>query len=315
MQHCEDQGKYPTELIRLCGNVMEEELKRQLEENNEKTLLDITTVALALLFKQSNKAKFYNMELALEISSTNTLLCKVQQLPKKKENNQCVLKTTPFEKKMLPSRPKQIRLPIVVSPYIGSIQVDVVHLSSHDLLHCKQKYLDKGEITYTIIYQKHFFFSLIKKTQLKKRNLQPWKEVNLMNVDKSLQLFSMSRFSKAELMKKGTIEKKNMTPQLQPVVETLQRRLSVRQDRSVLQKRGILKLTKEPMAMITDSENFAQLGEQNEDNIAAKRHYEHIFSNEFVNKTALDQIIPTHNRQLADDTLVDNNDVNELSMI
>ncbi|ETO07527.1 hypothetical protein RFI_29865 [Reticulomyxa filosa] len=38
MQHDEDQGQYPTELralIRLCGDVMEEEeLKRQFEENN-----------------------------------------------------------------------------------------------------------------------------------------------------------------------------------------------------------------------------------------------------------------------------------------
>ncbi|ETO02198.1 hypothetical protein RFI_35238 [Reticulomyxa filosa] len=105
-------------------------LKRKSFPFLEKTLLDITTVVLALLFKQPNKANFYNMKLALESFFINALLCKVQQLPKKKKNNQCVPKTTSFKKKMLSSRPKQIRLPIVVSPDIGNIQVGVVHLSS-----------------------------------------------------------------------------------------------------------------------------------------------------------------------------------------
>ncbi|ETO35533.1 hypothetical protein RFI_01532 [Reticulomyxa filosa] len=50
-----------------------------------KTLLDITTVVLALLFTQPNKVNFYNMEIALESSFINALLCKVQQLQKKKK--------------------------------------------------------------------------------------------------------------------------------------------------------------------------------------------------------------------------------------
>ncbi|ETO15249.1 hypothetical protein RFI_22115 [Reticulomyxa filosa] len=57
----------------------------------------------------------------------------MQQLPKKKENNQYVPntpKTTLFEKEMLPSRPKQMRLPIVISPDIDNIQIGVVNLSS-----------------------------------------------------------------------------------------------------------------------------------------------------------------------------------------
>ncbi|ETN98117.1 hypothetical protein RFI_39400, partial [Reticulomyxa filosa] len=37
--------------------------------------------------------------------------------------------TTSFEKKVILSLPKQIRLPIVISPDIGNIQVDVVDLS------------------------------------------------------------------------------------------------------------------------------------------------------------------------------------------
>ncbi|ETO20171.1 hypothetical protein RFI_17047, partial [Reticulomyxa filosa] len=152
-----------------------------------------------------------------------------------------------------------------------------------------------------------------------------WKEINLMNADKVCNVFEVeilqSRFNE-----KGDLEKKDMAPQLRPVAETLKRRLSVRQDRSILQERGILKLTEEPMTTITDSENFAQLDEQNEDDIVAKRHHEpapsHIFSSEFVNKTALDQIAKgystTHNRRLADfddGTPVDNNDVNQPSMI
>ncbi|ETO04576.1 hypothetical protein RFI_32823 [Reticulomyxa filosa] len=138
----------------------------------------------------------------------------------------------------------------------------------------------------------------------------------------NLQLFLKSRSSKTDLTKKGILEKKNMTPQLQPVAETLQRRLSVRQDRSIIQKRGISKLAEELMIMITDSENFAQLDEQNEENIATKRYYEpapsYIFSNEFINKAALDQITKSystiHNRRLInfdDDTHVDNNDVDQ----
>ncbi|ETN97722.1 hypothetical protein RFI_39804 [Reticulomyxa filosa] len=82
---------------------------------------------------------------------------------------------------------------------------------------------------------------------------------------------------------------KNMASQLRPVADTLQQLLNVRQDHSILQERGILKLTKELMTMITDFENFAQLDEHNEDNIATKRHHElapsHIFSNELVNSS------------------------------
>ncbi|ETO02331.1 hypothetical protein RFI_35105 [Reticulomyxa filosa] len=89
-------------------------------------------------------------------------------------------------------------------------------------------------------------------------------------------------------MKKWILEKKNITPQL--------------------------------------SENFAQLNEQNENDIVTKRHHEpallHICLNEFVNKFALDQIAKsystTHNRRLADfddDAPVDNNEVSQPSMI
>ncbi|ETO12175.1 hypothetical protein RFI_25201, partial [Reticulomyxa filosa] len=131
---------------------------------------------------------------------------------------------------------------------------------------------------------------------------------------KSLQLFLNSRSSKADLMKKGLLEKKDMAPQLRSVVDTLQQRLSMRQDHSILQ------------ATITESENCAQLNEQNEDSIAIKRHYEpvpsHIFLNGFVNKAVLDQIakgyFTTHNHRLTDfddGTSVNNNDVNQLSMI
>ncbi|ETO00620.1 hypothetical protein RFI_36820 [Reticulomyxa filosa] len=124
-------------------------------------------MVLALLFKQSNKANFYNMRLALESFFTNALLCKVQQLPKKKENNQYkpnTHKTTLFKKKILSSRTKQIRFPIVVSPDI---------------------------------------------------------EVNLIIVDKVCNCQDPSKW----ITKKGIIKKKNMTPQLRPVTETLQRRL------------------------------------------------------------------------------------------
>ncbi|ETO05519.1 hypothetical protein RFI_31879, partial [Reticulomyxa filosa] len=135
-----------------------------------------------------------------------------------------------------------------------------------------------------------------------------------------------SRFSKAELMKKGILEKKDndTTIAISGRNATATAEYASRPQHSILQERGILKLTKEPMTMITDSENVAQLDKQNEDSIATKRHYEpapsHIFSNELVNKVALDQItkgyFTTHNRRLADDdTLVDNNDVNESSMI
>ncbi|ETN99213.1 hypothetical protein RFI_38268, partial [Reticulomyxa filosa] len=88
----------------------------------EKLLLDIINMVLALLFKQPNKANLYNMELALEIAE--------------KENNQCksnTPKTTLFEKKMLSPRPKQIHFPIVVSPDIGNIQVDMyIYLHSQE---------------------------------------------------------------------------------------------------------------------------------------------------------------------------------------
>ncbi|ETO29932.1 hypothetical protein RFI_07188 [Reticulomyxa filosa] len=70
----------------------------------KKLLLDITNVVLALFFKQPNKANFYSMELVVESSFTNALLCKVQQLPKKKRNNQYksnTRKTTIHSKKRL----------------------------------------------------------------------------------------------------------------------------------------------------------------------------------------------------------------------
>ncbi|ETN97224.1 hypothetical protein RFI_40307 [Reticulomyxa filosa] len=99
----------------------------------KKILLDITIVLLALLFKQPNKANFYNMELALESFFFNVLLCKVQQLPKKKENNQYKRNTsntiTSFEKKVLSLRLKQICLSILISPNIGNIQIGIAHLS------------------------------------------------------------------------------------------------------------------------------------------------------------------------------------------
>ncbi|ETO00886.1 hypothetical protein RFI_36554 [Reticulomyxa filosa] len=83
--------------------------------------------------KQPSKANFYNMELALESSFTSVFLCKVQQLPKKKENNQCKPNTpktiTSFKRRALSSRLKQIRLSILISPDIGNIQIDIVHLS------------------------------------------------------------------------------------------------------------------------------------------------------------------------------------------
>ncbi|ETO08505.1 hypothetical protein RFI_28882 [Reticulomyxa filosa] len=121
--------------------------------------------------------------------------------------------------------------------------------------------------------------------------------------------------------KKEILKKKDMILQFRQVVETLQRWSSVCQDHRVLQVRGILKLI-----TITDYENFEQLDEQNEDNIVTKKHHEpassHMFSNKFINKAALNQIAKnysiTHNRRLAkfdNGTPVDNNDVNQQSMI
>ncbi|ETO04463.1 hypothetical protein RFI_32934, partial [Reticulomyxa filosa] len=107
-----------------------------------------------------------------------------------------------------------------------------------------------------------------------------------------LQSFLKSRSSKADITKKGILEKKNMTPQLRPILRIVR-----------------------------------SLGEHNEDNIVTKRHHEQAFLNiclnEFVNKAALNQIakgyFTTHNRRLADfddnSTPVDSNDVNEPSMI
>ncbi|ETO04303.1 hypothetical protein RFI_33094, partial [Reticulomyxa filosa] len=112
-----------------------------------------------------------------------------------------------------------------------------------------------------------------------------------MNVAKVLSL--KSRSSKVDLKEKKSFEKKDMTPQLRLVAETLQRRLSVRQYRRILQARGIFKLMEELMTTITDSENFTQPNEQSEDDIVTKRHHKptslHIFANEFVSKATLDQ--------------------------
>ncbi|ETO18798.1 hypothetical protein RFI_18449 [Reticulomyxa filosa] len=186
------------------------------------------------------------------------------------------------------------------------------------------KKVAKRETTYTMIYQKHIFF--LKKIQLKKKKKDsPTVERSKLDERRqSLQLLLKSRSSKADLTKKGILEKKNMIPKL---AETLQRRLSVRQNRVILQERSILKLTEESMTTITDSENVAQLDEPNENDIATKRHHEHapshIFLNGFVNKAALNQIArgysTIHNRRLAgfddDSTPVDNNDVNQQSMV
>ncbi|ETO03537.1 hypothetical protein RFI_33865 [Reticulomyxa filosa] len=114
------------------------------------------------------------------------------------------------------------------------------------------------------------------------------------------------RYFKVDLTKKEILKKKDMAPQFRPEVETLQRWLSVCQDRRVLQARGILKLT-----TITNSENFEQLDEQNEDNIVTKKYHEPASLNIFSDKAVLDQITKgcsiTHNRR-------ENNDVNQQSM-
>ncbi|ETO01711.1 hypothetical protein RFI_35728 [Reticulomyxa filosa] len=118
----------------------------------------------------------------------------------------------------------------------------------------------------------------------------------------NLQLFLKSRPSKVNLTEKG----------IRSVTDTLQRRLSVRQNYIILQARGILKLSKGPMTMSTDFENFLQLDEQNEDKSVTKRHHKpapsHILSNEFVNKATLDQIAKSY-------PTLDNNDMNQPSMI
>ncbi|ETO32727.1 hypothetical protein RFI_04390, partial [Reticulomyxa filosa] len=127
-----------------------------------------------------------------------------------------------------------------------------------------------------------------------------------MNVNKVCNWSLKSRYSKVDLTKKEIFKKKDMTPQF--------RQMSASSG-------GILKLTK-----IKDHENFEQLDEQNEGNIVTNKHHKpaslHIFSNKFVNKVTLDQIVKnyftTYNRRLAnfdDGTPVDKNDVSQQSMI
>ncbi|ETO12154.1 hypothetical protein RFI_25222, partial [Reticulomyxa filosa] len=76
-----------------------------------------------------------------------------------------------------------------------------------------------GEITYTIIYQKHFFFSealisyqkdTIKKKKDSSIEYPTVERSQLGEYRQSLQLFLKSRLSKSDLTKKRILEKKNM---------------------------------------------------------------------------------------------------------
>ncbi|ETN99970.1 hypothetical protein RFI_37488, partial [Reticulomyxa filosa] len=82
MQHGEDQGKYPTELralIRLCGDVMEEEeLKRQLEENNGNVSAIIEKIVSTLM---AQKVSLHSVQKKKLINAEN----KTQELENKSE--------------------------------------------------------------------------------------------------------------------------------------------------------------------------------------------------------------------------------------
>ncbi|ETO06023.1 hypothetical protein RFI_31373 [Reticulomyxa filosa] len=295
------------------------------------------------------KANFYNMELAIESSFTNAFLCKVQQLPKKKENNQCKSNT----------RKQQYH----------SKKDAIITAKTNTLAYCKHsRYLikkdyEKQSITKLVMIEfgmklKSFSFSKLSSigkmydTENKKIDEKP--QVNYIHNQRddicdvfiAIKIFSKYyrdginnktffyvkdeksirlggnnvynnlsktnvKIHQSKFNEKRDRQKKDMSPQLRSMAETLQRR--------------ILKLKEESITTITDSENFAQLDEQNENNIVTKKHHEpapsHIFSSEFVNKAALDQIAKgystTYNRQLADfdSTPVDNNDMNQPSMV
>ncbi|ETO00916.1 hypothetical protein RFI_36525 [Reticulomyxa filosa] len=222
----------------------------------EKALLNITNVALL-------SSKVYSMELALEDSFSNVLLCKTATVAEKERSSSFSELSSTGE--MFDTKHKKID---------GKPQVGIQHNQPDDSL------------------LKHE--SLIESPTVKKSKLNESRQ--------NLQLFLKSTPSKVNLTKKG----------IRSVTDTLQRLLSMRQDCSILQARGILKLTKGLITLTTDFENFVQLDEQNEDKIVTKRHHEsapsNIFSNEFVNKATLDQIAKGY-------PTVDNNDVNQLSMI
>ncbi|ETO34771.1 hypothetical protein RFI_02320 [Reticulomyxa filosa] len=130
----------------------------------------------------------------------------------------------------------------------------------------------------------------------KKRTLQQLREVNLTNVDKSLQLF----------LKDPQKEKHDTTIAISGGNAAATAECASRPQHTPREK--YLETNRESMTMITGSENVAQLNEQNENDIVTKIHHEqapsHIFSNEFVSKTALNQIArgysTIHNCRLAD---------------